>query len=250
VVQVNCVLRDASPADSKFTILAIGARAFGASTPLGFVLSNGDTGAVFLDSAGTARNSAGGHIGVGHVSEGTYATNMVGLGAQSGGAAGPVGLIISGSGQGARRCHLEAYDLAGGGTGIGCNTAGGGIGDSPFSLLWFTRGRLRFRYGYALATNPSSTVGYAPPNDLSANSAVGAITSKRTGTGTYQIVFAGLAHTAGATEGVQVSGFGGGGYCTLASWGNSGANDLAANVTCWDALAAPGNMQFNILIVQ
>jgi len=44
--------------------------------------------------------------------------------------------------------------------------------------------------------------------------------------------------------------FGGGGYCTLASWSNSGANDLAANVTRWDTFAAPANSQFNILIVQ
>lgn len=252
VVQVNCVLRDATTADSKFTILAIGARPFGASTPLGFLFSNGDTGTVILDTAGTARNSGGGTIAVGHSADaaGSYSTLMVGLGPQSGGASGPVGLIVSGSGQGARRCHVDAYDLTAGGTAIGCNTAGGGPGDSQFSLLWFTRGRPGLRYGYAWANNAGSTVGYSPPPDVSANSSGGAITSKRTGTGTYQIVFAGLAHAAGATEGVQVSAFGSPCYCTLASWGNSGANDLVANVTCWDNLAAAANFQFNILIVQ
>jgi hypothetical protein len=250
VVQVNCVLRDATKADSKFTILAIGARPFGASTPLGFLLSNGDTGTVILDSAGTARNSAGGTIAVGHNSEGNYSTAMAGLGPQFGGVAGPVGLIVSGSGQGARRCHVDAYDLTTSGTAIGCNTAGGGPGDSPFSLLWFSRGRPGLRYGYAWANNMGNTLGYSPPPDASANSSGGAITSKRTGAGTYQIVFAGLAHAPGATEGVQVSAFGSPGYCTLASWGNSGANDLVANVTCWDTFAAPANFQFNILIVQ
>ncbi len=252
VVAVNCVRRDASKADSKFTILAIGARAFGASTPLGFLLSNGDTGTVVLDSSGTARNSAGGQIGVGHVSEGAFATLWTGLGPQSGGVSGPVGLIASGSGYGARRCQVSAYDLAQSGLGITCHTTGGaGLGDSPFSVIWFTRGRPGARYGYALADNTGNTTGYAPTPDVSANSSGGAITAKRTGTGTYQIVFAGLAHSAGGTEGVQVSTFGQGApYCTLASWGNSGVNDLAANVTCWDPLDAPVNAPYTILIVQ
>jgi hypothetical protein len=249
VVQVNCVLRDATTADSKFEILVIGARPFGASTPLGFLLSNGDTGYVTLDSAGTARNSAGGSIVTAQTSDGVHVAQMNGLGQQSGGA-GPIGLIVSGAGAGARRCHPDAYDLAAGGVEVVCNTAGGGIGDSPFSLLWFTRGRPGLRYGYAWANNANNVTGYPPSPDLSANSSGGAITSKKTGTGTYQIVFAGLAHAAGATESVQVSAFGSPGYCTLASWANSGANDLAVNITCWDNLAAPASFFFTILIVQ
>jgi hypothetical protein len=102
-----------------------------------------------------------------------------------------------------------------------------------------------------MANNTGNTTGYTPARETSANSSGGAITAKKTGTGTYQIVFAGLSRPAGATEGVQVSVFGpGAAFCTLASWGNIGANDLVANVGCWDTLDAPIDAIFNILIVQ
>ena len=252
VVLVRCVRKDATLADSKFTILAIGARAFGAATPLGFLVWNGDvTGTVSLDSAATSYNSAGGKIDIGHVSEGNYAANLEGLGTQSGGVAGPVGFIVSGTGNTARRCQLDGYDLAGSGTGIACRSAGGGFGDNAFSLLWFTRGRPGLRYGYAFANNPGNTSGYTPPSDASKNSSGGAITAKKTAVGAYQVTFAGLAHAAGATEGVQVSVFGVGAvFCTLASWANSGVNDLVVNVTCWDTFDNPADAPFNVLIVQ
>jgi len=252
VVKVACARKDASAADSKFTILVIGARAFGASTPLGFLLSTGDSvPSNSLDTATTSYNSSGGQIEYGRVTVGAFAANFVGLGALSGGASGPVGFIVSGSGANARRCQLNAYVLAQGATGVTCRGAGGGFADSPFSMLWFTRGRPGFRYAYAMANNTGNTTGYTPARETSANSSGGAITAKKTGTGTYQIVFAGLARPAGATEGVQVSVFGpGAAFCTLASWGNIGANDLVANVGCWDTLDAPIDAIFNILIVQ
>lgn len=252
VATVRCVRKDASLADSKFSILALGARAFGASTPLGFLVWNGDVaGTVSLDTSLTAYNSAGGKIDVGHVSDGNYATILEGLGTQSGGVTGPVGFIASGTGNTARRCQLNGYDLAGSGNGITCRNSGGGFSDAAFSLLWFTRGRPGFRYGYAFANNAGNTAGYAPPSDLSKNSSGGAITAKRIAAGTYQVSFAGLAHAAGATEAVQVSVFGQGGpFCTLVSWGNGGANELVVNVTCWDTLDLPADAPFNVLIVQ
>lgn len=251
VVNILCLNKAAATVDSKFTILAIGARAFGGSTPLGFLLSNGDTIAVNLDTAATAHNSAGGQVQVGHVSTGMFATAWIGLGAQSGGASGPVGFMVTGSGNTARRCQLDAYDLANAGTGITCRGAGGGLQDAAFSALWFTRGRPGLRYGYAWANNPSNATGYAPQREVSSSSSGGAITAKRTATGTYQIVFAGLAHAAGASEGVIVSSFGTGAtYCTLVSWGNSGASDLVANVECWDTSDNLADSLFLILIVQ
>ncbi|HWJ15215.1 MAG TPA: hypothetical protein VNS10_15855 [Gemmatimonadaceae bacterium] len=254
VVTVACVRRGGANTDSKFTILAVGARAFGASTPLGFLRWIGDmTTTNSADTAATSYNSAGGQIDVGYVSTGNYATIFVGLGPQSGGAAGPVGFIVSGSGNNNQRCQLNAYDLVlqGGSTGVTCRGSNGGFANSPFSMLWFTRGRAGFRYGYAMANNTGNTTGYTPVREASANSSGGAITAKKTATGTYQIVFAGLARPAGATEGVQVSVFGpGAAFCTLASWGNSGANDLVANVSCWDTFDAPLDAIFNVLIVQ
>jgi hypothetical protein len=252
VVNILCLTKAATTVDSKFTILAIGARAFGASTPLGFLLSSGDTTpAVNLDTAATAHNSAGGQVQVGHVSTGMFATAWIGLGAQSGGASGPVGLMVTGSGNTARRCQLDAYDLANAGTGITCRGAAGGLQDAAFSALWFTRGRPGLRYGYAWANNPSNTTGYAAQREVSSSSSGGPITAKRTATGTYQIVFAGLAHAAGASESVIVSSFGTGAtYCTLVSWGNSGASDLVANVDCWDTSDNLADSLFLVLIVQ
>jgi hypothetical protein len=252
VVNILCLNKDAFTVDSKFTILGIGARAFGASTPLGFMLTSGtDTVPVNLDSAVTSYNTAGGHVELGPGSTGNYAAAWVGLGPLSGGAAGPVGFMLTGSGNTARRCQLNAYDLAQSGIGVTCRGAGGGLQPAAFSALWFTRGRPGLRYGYALAFNTGNTTGYSPTHDISANSSGGTITVKKTATGTYQIVFAGLARPAGAAEGIIVSSFGTGGtYCSLVSWGNSGANDLVAAVNCWDTNDALADSLWMILIVQ
>jgi hypothetical protein len=252
VVNILCVDRTAATVDSKFTIVAIGARAFGATTPLGFMLTSGtETVPVNLDSAVTSYNTAGGHVELGPGSTGGYAAAWAGLGALSGGAAGPVGMMVTAADNTARRCELSSYDLATSGIAVTCRGAAGGLQNAGFSALWFTRGRPGLRYGYALALNTGNTTGYSPTHDISANSSGGPITVKKTATGTYQIVFAGLAHAAATSEGVVVSGFGSGSmYCTLASWGNSGANDLAATVNCWDAFDAPADYQWIILIVQ
>jgi hypothetical protein len=252
VVNILCVDKTATSVDSKFTILAIGARAFGATTPLGFMLSTGtETVPVNLDSAVTSYNAAGGHVELGPGSTGNYAAAWVGLGALSGGAAGPVGFMVTAADNTARRCQLSGYDLANSGIAVTCRGAGGGLQNAGISALWLTRGRPGLRYGYALALNTGNTTGYSPTHDISASSSGGAITAKKTTTGTYQIVFAGLAHAAGAAEGVVVSSFGGGGtYCTLASWGNSGANDLVATVNCWDTSDALADSLWMILIVQ
>jgi hypothetical protein len=250
VVPVGCFANNAVPMDSKFTILVIGARAFGATTPLGFSVALGDANAI-LDTSVTARNSTGGQIQFGYVSEGNYAENFVGLGQASGGAAGPVGLLISPVGQGPRRCLVFAYDLAVGGLGIACERFGGGVGDSAFSLLWFTRGRPGSRYGYALSLYPGATPAPTTPQ-FSSSSSGGSITSRRTATGTYQVVFAGLARPPGATEIVLVSAFGQHGFCNMSSWANSGTNDLSVNVTCFDPMGQPNNANgaFHILLIQ
>jgi hypothetical protein len=76
-----------------------------------------------------------------------------------------------------------------------------------------------------LASSPSATVVDATPGDLSRSSSGGAITSRRTGTGTYQVIFAGLARAAGEKEIVMVARFAAGGpvnICTIPSWGRRG----------------------------
>jgi hypothetical protein len=249
VVLVGCFANNAVPTDSKFTILVIGARVFGKTTPLGFLVALGDANAI-LDTSVTAYNSTSGQIQFGYISEGMYAENFVGLGQASGGAAGPAGALISPVGPGPRRCLVDGFDLVIGGLGIACERFGGGVGDSPFSVLWFTRGRPGFRYGYAFAANPGATSPYSPSPEFRSSSSGGTITSRATAAGKYQVVFAGLARPPGGTEIVLISAFGQHGFCNVSSWANSGTNDLTINAACWAPNGAPNNTLFNILVIQ
>lgn len=252
VVPVDCFIGDGTPTDSRFSILLIGARPFGASTPIGFALTFADTGAVNLDSTLTARNSTGGHVEYGRVSEGNFAMGFPGLGKASAGA--PVAIEVTAVGGSPRKCRVIAVDLSVDGVGINCaRPVGGGLGDSPFGLLWFTRGRAGMRYGFAWANNSQATSNYTPDANFSLNSSGGAITSRRTATGQYLVVFAGLGRPAGRMENVQLSPAWEDGnqlVCNITSWGNTGANDLSVTVACYDLSGAPANARFNVLVVE
>jgi hypothetical protein len=251
VVPVDCFIGDGTPTDSRFSILLIGARPFGASTPIGFALTFADTGAVNLDSTLTARNSTGGHVEYGRISEGNFAMDFPGLGKASAGA--PVAIEVTAVGGSPRKCRLIAVDLSIDGIGLNCVRAGGGLGDSPFGVLWFTRGRAGMRYGFAWANNSAATSNYTPDATFSLNSSGGAITSRRTGAGQYLIVFAGLGRPSGRMENVQLSPAWEDGnqlICNITSWGNTGANDLSVTVACYDLTGAPANARFNVLVVE
>jgi hypothetical protein len=255
IVPVGCFLPDGTPTDGKFTILVLGARVFGASTPLGFALPLGDTGTYFLDTAATARNSTGGHVGVARTSQGVFSIGFTGLGLASGGASGPVGFLVTPVGQGVRRCRVHAYDLTAGGLQVVCTGAGEGLQDAAFSVLWVTKGRSGLRYGFAWAHNATATSPYVILPEVSRNSSGGSVTSRQTAVGQYRVVFAGLARPAGATEIVMVSAFGGNlaterAICTIGSWGNSGANDLAVTVSCVDRAGTALNSRFDILVLE
>ncbi len=253
VVQVRCwSAATAVLADSRFTVLVVGAQAFGPSTPVGFALSFADTGAVLLDTSVTARNSTSGHVEVGRVAAGSYSVAFPGLGQASVG--GPVAIQVVPVGQGQRRCGVLAVDRSPSASGIGvyCVRPAGVMDDSPFSVLWLTRGRPMLRYGYASAQNLSSMVDYAPDPAFASNSSGGPIAARKTGTGQYQVVFGGLARPPGATETVQISPFLGAGehFCSISSWGNTGASDLTVTLACFDRTGAPADATFNLLVVQ
>jgi len=147
VVPVSCFSPDGTPTDSRFNIVALGAWAFGKTAPLAFALYLPDTEAVVLDSSATARNSTGGHVIVGHVSEGNSAVSFSGL--ASAWLAAPAAIQTSAVGVGLRRCRLTAYDKSTAGLQVSCTRAGGGPGDAPFSVLWLQRGRPSMRFGFA-----------------------------------------------------------------------------------------------------
>ena len=56
----------------------------------------------------------------------------------------------------------------------------------------------------------------------------------------------------GGTETVMISPFlyGIDRICTITSWGNTGVNDLAVNVACFDANKNPIYSSFEILVIQ
>jgi hypothetical protein len=252
VVPVWCTfIVDGSTADSRFSVLLIGARPFGASTPMAFALYLADTGAVFLDTTATARNSTGGHIAFGRVGEGNYASQFSGLVNAASGS--PIDIQVTAAGQGSRRCRVIATDATTDGIGYNCVRLGGAPGDSPMSVLIVTKGRANKRFAFAWANNSQSTSNYTPDPTFAFSSSGGAITSRRTGTGTYQVVFSGLARPVGARENVQLSSAWEDGNrfsCSIASWGNTGANDFAVNVACYDVTAAPVAGRFSVLVVE
>jgi len=252
VATVVCLLPNAVTIDSRFTAVLLGARPFGTQAPFAFVLAPGDTLTVNgLDSTGTGRNSTGGHIAQGHVSEGSYALQFDGMGKAS--ASGPVGIEVSATGSGPRMCRVIAVDLTADGVGINCAKAGGQQpGDASFSFLWLTHGKPGARLAYAWADNLSAS-SYTPSAAYSYNSSGGAITVRRTGTGLFQVVFAGLARPAGKKEIVGISSgwedfaFG---HCVIGSWGTSGTQDLAVNVSCFHTGGGASNQRFSVYVIE
>jgi hypothetical protein len=247
-VTVSCFSPDGTPIDSRFTILALGAWAFGKTAPLAFALVV-DTVTTALDSSSTARNSTGGSVLVGHVAEGQFAMALKGL--EPAWTTGPAAIQISPVGQGLRRCRLIATDRGTAGLGINCSRVSGAAGDAPFSMLWLQRGRPSMRFGFAWAQSPSSTTDYTPDAGYLINSSGGSVTSRKTGTGLYRVVFAGLGRPGGATETVLVSPFlSVDRVCDITSWGNTGVNDLFVTVACFQPTSVAADTPFSVLVIQ
>lgn len=249
-VPVSCFGADATPVDSKFTIMALGAWAIGKTEPIGFLLSVGGTGPMFLDSAATSRNSSGGHVAIGYNSEGNVSVNFEGL--QPAGPRLPAAMTISAVGLTPRHCHIIAIDASIPGFGIFCNQPGGALGDSPFSLLWMQHGRPSMRFGFASPQNISQTTAYSPDPGFLINSSGAAVSARKTSTGHYRVIFAGLARQAGATETVLVSSFLfiPDRVCDVVSWGNSGTTDLFVDVACADPSGAPVDARFSVMVIE
>ncbi len=181
-VPVVCfALPDGTPADSRFTILALGAWAFGRTAPLGFALVDGDTGAFRLDTLATARNSTGSNVDGGRSSEGQYGLQFTGL--ETSWTAAPAAVEVSSVGTGLRRCRLTAYDVPHAALGITCTRLAGGLGDAPFSVLWLQHGRPSMRFGFAWAYNSRATTAYDTYPDFLINSPGGSVKSRKTATG-------------------------------------------------------------------
>lgn len=251
VVPVFCLDLNGNPVDSRFTIMALGAWAFGKTAPLGFALYRLDTAMfVRLDSSATARNSTGGHVDVSHASEGTFPVGLGGL--ESAWVGAPAAMTVTGAELSVRRCRLTAYDKATAGLQVSCTGLGGGARDASWSLLWLQHGRPAMRFGFAWTTSETSTVDYTPVADFLINSSGGSVKARKTGLGQYHVVFSGLGRSAGATETVLVSPLftPADRICDIVSWGNTGANDLFVDVACYDPTGASVDSRFGVMVIQ
>ncbi len=248
-VAVACFSPNGTPIDSRFTILATGAWAFGQTAPLAFAVVMPDSGTFVLDSAATTRNSTGGNVLEGRVAEGQYAMDLKGL--EAAWVAAPAAIQVTAMGTGPRRCRLIAYDRPNAGLGLNCSKLGGGPGDAPFSMLWLQHGRPSMRFGFAYAHLPNTTTDYNTDPTFLINSSGGSVKSRKTATGQYHIVFAGLGRPPGATETVLVSPFiTTDRVCDITAWGNTGVSDLFVNVSCVNPSGAATDTPVSVMVVQ
>lgn len=254
-VDVHCFTAAGAAADSRFTVLLSGARVYIPTSRFGFVLVPDFTGAVNLvDTSGTTRNnSSTSLIQLGHVGLGNYSLIFPGLERVPGPQQGPETFQVTAVGAGPERCFIAAVDPLHAGLNVKCTDAAGNPADSRFSVMLFQRGRPGvdgYRFGYALADKPGSTVDYITSATFSRNNSGGNILARKLATGQYRVLFEGQAKAPGATETLLLTPINVAGICTLTSWGNSGATDLAVTLACFDNSGAPADAQFNILLVQ
>lgn len=90
--------------------------------------------------------------------------------------------------------------------GCGVNT-GNAAGSRIETALAWVRGIVKPQFGWAVGTQPGTAL-YSPSNAFSYNSTGGAINIKRTGTGLYEVEFAGLAPGGDSSGNPQVSSYG------------------------------------------
>jgi hypothetical protein len=229
--------------------MVLGAWAFGKTAPLGFVRYRLEPQA-WLDDSATARNSTGGHVGVGRDFEGNFGMQFQGL--ESRWLAAPAAIQVTEVGSDLRRCRTTAYDKASASLHIVCTGLGGGPRDAPYSLLWMQHGRPGMRFGFAWATSEASTVDYTPFADFLINSSGASVKARKTGIGHYHVVFAGLGRPAGATETILVSPLftNADRFCDIVTWGNTGASDLFVDVACYEPVGSAIDSRFGVMVVQ
>ncbi|MGE5831095.1 MAG: hypothetical protein ACM30G_22425 [Micromonosporaceae bacterium] len=93
--------------------------------------------------------------------------------------------------------------------------------------------------GYAWGWQPNNP-GYVANSGYEYNSAGGAVTITRPGTGVYQVRFAGMAAAGGVAH---VSAYGSNSICVVSSWIQSGGDELV-NVRCFSPAGAAADSRF------
>ena len=238
-VDLLCFNTAGAPADSEFTVLAVS--------------NTNDKNIAFawFDQPGVASYSPdltyaynpGGAISLTRSGTGNYSVVFDGLNG-AGGTVQVAPAVIS--------LTLDAYCSIGSWSGsnftvsVRCTDPTGANVDAAFTVAVIPAGAAPAGVGYAWA-NLDTSASYTPDTTYSYNSSGGAISATRSGVGTYQMAFAGLA--AGLVGGdVRVTSYNSLARCKVASWSSGGA-DLLANVNCYTPTGSLVDSDYTILVM-
>lgn len=209
----------------------------------GYAWASDATSATYTPSAEWRFNSSGGGITITRSAAGTYAVRFAGLGQATGQrenvqVTSYIELAYCGTGG----WETQGSDLI---VNVRCFAPGGAPMDSRYTVLVVGARALEGRLGFAHADQPGQS-SYRPA--LAHNSAFGAATITRTGTGTYRADFSGLARGTGGPEMVMVTHVGtAANRCVVEVWELSG---FWTNITCTDQSGAQVDAQFSLLVIE
>lgn len=192
--------------------------------------------ASYTPRAHEAFNNAGGPVQIRRTGRGSYGVFFGALEPEN------AAVQVSAAGPHGDRCQVTLRRRTRGGTEliVACRNAAGRPVDSAFSLLLVAQDGGDAPLGHALADRRSEA-SYSAAAGKGFNSAGGAPTITRSGTGRYAVAFPGLSAGGGnvqvAAEGLLPA------HCKVAGWGSG-----TANVACFDDAGRAADSIFSVLM--
>ena len=225
--------QDAGPVDSGGTPDASDGGSTTVASVAAYVWANDSTSASYTPSTGYSYNSSGGGITITRSGTGSYAVTFANLAVSSGD-------IQVSAYSSAAHCNVTSW---GGSTVyVACYDHSGAAVDSMYTVAVVLNDvtSVASYAAYAWA-NDSTSASYTPSGGYSYNSAGGAITATRSGTGSYAMTFGGLSLGSGD---VQVSAYNSNASCNIGSWGGS-----TVYVRCWDHNGAAVDSVYTVSVI-
>jgi len=193
-----------------------------------------------------ASNPGGGAVAIKRTGTGAYEVSFAGLAKMAGSSS---NVQVAAYGAGPELCKVEGWSPRGADfvARVLC-FKGAAAADSRFSVLVNTKTEAPAPKGpahaWAWADKPDAA-SYAADARYSS----GGASIKRSGTGAYDVSFAGLHKGKGAGGNVQVTAYGpGADACKVVSWQAAG-DDFMARVACFNAAGAAADTRFSILVI-
>lgn len=210
----------------------------------GWVVARQSTTGHYTPATIDRGNSSGGVNTIERTSAGNYVVHMPGL-AASGTQLGTANVTTMGNPN--RNCIVGEWDS--GGTEevvfVRCYALNGAAADANFSASYFQAFGVTGRIGYAWAEDPTFPGQYTPNSNYSVDLQGGALTINHDATGHYIVTMPNLAAPGGNVQASDVFSLG---TCRVASWQESGADEVFA-VVCRNAGGVLANWPFTITYV-